>query len=82
MSTEPTDMLQLQISSNKQQQEATYIGQRQQIIGFAAGSKSYSDGSTITHSIHIACTNQAEAWAQANAQTWLTAGPCSCLELN
>ncbi|KAI3361686.1 hypothetical protein L3Q82_002044 [Scortum barcoo] len=45
-STKPTDILQWQISNYKQQQEATYIGQQQQTIGFAAGSKSYSDDMT------------------------------------
>lgn len=52
VNTKPTDILQWQISNNKQLQEATYIGQQQQTIGFAAGSKQYSDDSSITHSIH------------------------------
>lgn len=52
MSTKTIVILQWQINNNKQQQEATYIGQQQQTTGFAAGSKSYSVGSTITYSIH------------------------------
>lgn len=76
-STKPTDSLQWQISDNKEQQEATYIGQQQQTIGFAAGSKSYSDGSTITHSLHRVHTNQAEPQTRGT-KLGATADPSSC----